>query len=306
MLKQLSTSGEGEVFKQISPVADRYQAEVYRKIRIADVVDIGQFNTYSLGSYALQAHFDFVVADKSQQPLFALEFDGLGHSPSHDAKKDKICRLSNLALFRVDLQTSRIETAHFRFLEYLVNLWFLGNEFERMRATGTVPPDEPFMMSGFLKPNAISVFDSEFDLVGQARGKLYSLCRKNNLPGGPLWNFLLAEVLLFGDDGDYVAFCSFPINDTKFYGRAVVSLKTPHMGALAEVSFACHEIGQFCTALAIEDLVDEIKLYQSGAGHVVRIQHDVMSEITALKHRGYKALLACYCADNDGLARAVA
>ncbi len=306
MLKQLSTKGEVKVFKQISPVAERYQAEVYRKVRVADVVDIEQLNARPLGSYALMAHFDFVIADKNQKPLFTLEFDGAGHSASHDAKKNEICCLAKLALFRVDLQSSRIETAHCRFLDYLVNLWFLGNQFEEMRQSGTIPPDEPFMMSGFLKLNAQSVFDSEFDLLGKARGKLYKVCRKRNLPGGPLWNFLLAEVLLVGDEGDYIAFCSFPVDGAKLYGRAVVSLKMPCLGALAEVPFACHEIGQFCTALAIEDLVEEIKLHQSGAGHAVRMEHDVMNEISALKYRGYRTLLACYCGDNDGLANAAA
>jgi hypothetical protein len=98
-----------------------------------------------------RAHFDFVIADETEQPQFVLEFDGPGHSPSHDHKKDKICRLADLALFRVDLRSTRIETAQLRFLEYLVHLWFLGNQFQEMLAAGTLPPDEAFMMSGFLR-----------------------------------------------------------------------------------------------------------------------------------------------------------
>ena len=102
-----------------SPIADRYQATVYRKVRIADVIDIKQLDPGSLRSYALAAHFDFVVVDKTEYPQFALEFDGSGHTPLHDHKKDKICCLADLALFRADLRSTRIKTAKLLFLEYL-------------------------------------------------------------------------------------------------------------------------------------------------------------------------------------------
>jgi hypothetical protein len=304
MLKKLSTHGESEVFRQISPVAEHYGATIYRKIRIADVVDIARINTYQLGTYALQAHYDFVVADDSDHPLFALEFDGAGHASLHDSKKDEICRLADLALFRLDMQSCRIETAKHRFLEYLIHLWFLSSQFRKMKTDGIIPDDEPFMMCGFLRPDAKSVFDSEFDLLGPARGKLVNFCKKNALPGRPLWHLYLSETLLHHDTGRYVAFASYPMETAKLYGRAALGLRVPHPGALALVAFTRHEIGQFCTALAIEDLVEEMKLYQVGSGHATRLRSDVMADIKVLKDSGYKPLLACYSAD-DELAKAV-
>jgi len=193
--------------KQIAPIADRYRSSIYRKVRIADVVDIKRLSSSSLRKYALMAHLDFVVADENEQPLFAVEFDGPGHSPSHDAEKDEIFRLADLALFRVDLRSSRLETAQLSLLEYLVHLWFLGNQFREMRATGGMSADEAFMMSGFLRSDAKNIFDSEFDLLGSARSKLYSDCKKNDLPGGP---HLLASVLLAEDDSRYIAFLQPP------------------------------------------------------------------------------------------------
>ena len=65
MLKVLSNRREIEVFKQLSPIADSYRADVYRKFEVADVVDIGRFNASALGSYALKAHFDFVITDEN-------------------------------------------------------------------------------------------------------------------------------------------------------------------------------------------------------------------------------------------------
>jgi hypothetical protein len=79
VLKKLSNLGEDRVYRQIAPAAGHYDAEVFRKIRVADVVEIATLR-HELGSYALKAHFDFVVADKHHLPLFAVEFDGPGHS----------------------------------------------------------------------------------------------------------------------------------------------------------------------------------------------------------------------------------
>jgi hypothetical protein len=39
MLTKLSNNGETEVFKQISPIADRYRSAIYRKVRVADIVE---------------------------------------------------------------------------------------------------------------------------------------------------------------------------------------------------------------------------------------------------------------------------
>ena len=188
MLKKLSNKSEKEVCEQIVSAADRYGAGVYRKVRIADVIDIEQLASRPNGTYALQAHFDFVVADPEENPLFAVEYDGPGHNNKNDGKKDEICQQAGLALFRVDVQSSRAETARISFLRYLVNLWFLGIKFTEMQVAGDIPADEPFMISGFLRPDPKSVFDSEFDLLGPARVKLNRYCKKNNVPGGPVWH----------------------------------------------------------------------------------------------------------------------
>ena len=116
------------------------------------------------------AHFDFVVADEQQKPLFAVEFDGGGHSTVHDANKDEICRCADLALFRVGMHSSRIEAVQLTFLGYLVHLWFLAAEFKRMQDAGILSDNESFMISGFLRSDAKNIFDSEFDMLGPARG----------------------------------------------------------------------------------------------------------------------------------------
>ena len=153
MVKKLSNLGEQRVYDELKPVADRYGAEVYRKVRVADVIDTGATLPFELGRYALMAHFDFVVTDREHVPQFAVEFDGPGHSTIHDARKDELSRRDNLALFRVDLRSSQDRSGEMSFLGYLLHLWFLA-PFQEMQARGEIPADEPFVTSGFLRPDA--------------------------------------------------------------------------------------------------------------------------------------------------------
>lgn len=290
MLKKLSNVEEMRVYRQVEPTAIRYGASVYQKVRIADVVDIDKLTLGSMRSYALMAHYDFVVADEEQKPLFAVEFDGAGHSAEHDAKKDEICRRADLALFRVGIHASRLEAPQLTFLSYLVHLWFLAVEFRRLQEAGILADDEPFMISGFLRANAKNVFDSEFDLLGPAYGKFNNFCRKCEVPDGPMWHLRIAHVLLARDEDGFAAFSSFEVESEKLFGRCIIDLKLPHLGALGSVAFSRHEIGQFCTALAIDDLIEEMTFYRN-AGHIVRRRDEVVAEIVIMKERGFLPLL---------------
>lgn len=291
MFKKLSNLGEQRVFDELKPAGERYGAEVYRKVRIADVVDIGCL-PFDLGGYALKAHFDFVVTDHQHMPQFALEFDGTGHSTTHDAKKDELCRLTDSALFRVDLRSSQDCTDEMSFLGYLVHLWFLARAFHEAQARGDIPLDEPFVASGFLRPDAKSVFDSEFDLVGPARSKINRFCARNNLSEGASSYWRLAELLMVDPGGQYAAFCSLPVGDIKLYGQKRLAFRAPSFGALEEVPFARHEIGQFCIAGAHADLLEELKLFHLGERRVLTRLDEVSEQIEALKQRGFEMLLA--------------
>ena len=78
MLKRLSNYGEQRVHDEIVATADHYAANIYRKVRLADVIDISKLPSRELGRFALQSHFDFCICDDSHMPAFAIEFDGSG------------------------------------------------------------------------------------------------------------------------------------------------------------------------------------------------------------------------------------
>jgi hypothetical protein len=102
-LKKMLNIGERAVFEITKQVAESSGIEVFAKVRVADAIEIdrsGVSNEHY--SYALKAHFDFLVA-RSDAPLIAIEFDGPGHDSVHDHLKNDLCDRFGLPLVRVTL-----------------------------------------------------------------------------------------------------------------------------------------------------------------------------------------------------------
>jgi hypothetical protein len=125
-------------------------AHVFPKVRVADVFPLeNQTISPKHLSYALKAHFDFVVTDKDYRPLFCVEFDGPLHETSakqqeRDRLKNEICDHFEHSLLRIN---SRYLTPSYRgmdLLTYFVDAWFLERAFSDAQANGFVPYDEPF------------------------------------------------------------------------------------------------------------------------------------------------------------------
>lgn len=77
-------------------------------------------------SYALKAHFDFVVLDAQHVPVLAVEFDGPSHVDpevvARDCRKNRLCFMAGLPLLRIhDAHLQRPERVNL--LEWLVQLW---------------------------------------------------------------------------------------------------------------------------------------------------------------------------------------
>lgn len=100
---------------------------VYPKVRIADVVDINQsMISDELYTYALKAHFDFILIQKNKLVL-AIEYDGPWHAfkPTvieNDKLKAQICARFDIPLIRVDGHFLR-PIADFRLLAWIIKVW---------------------------------------------------------------------------------------------------------------------------------------------------------------------------------------
>jgi hypothetical protein len=101
-LKRVFNGGERAVYEMVHEIVGHLQASVFPKMRVADVLRIersGISDRYY--TYALKAHFDFVVADDQGRPKLAIEFDGSGHDPVNDHLKNDLCERFGLPLVRI-------------------------------------------------------------------------------------------------------------------------------------------------------------------------------------------------------------
>lgn len=130
--------------------------QVFPKVRLGDVFQISQSGISEAEySYALKAHFDFVVCDSDFQPLFAVEFD----EPYHDTDKRAIfrdnikaglCEKANFPLLRI--ASEHLETVNsLPILCWICDVWFRAREFRQAQESGQIPQNEIFIYSGILE-----------------------------------------------------------------------------------------------------------------------------------------------------------
>lgn len=132
--------------------AARCGARICPKVRVADALHISRSGlSPDEYSYALKAHFDFVVASAEaggHLSAFAVEFDGPQHSTDPDARrrdglKGRICDQLGMPLLRVDAGYLR-RLGRFTLLGWLAELWFMNEAFCDAQRRGQVPQDEVF------------------------------------------------------------------------------------------------------------------------------------------------------------------
>lgn len=149
--KRMLNEKEEKTNDILNLITSKYEAHVYPKSKIADVLEIRNSglsdNEYK---YALMAHFDFVVANKDHMPEFAVEFDGSQHKYDlsairRDKLKNNICRKFDFPLLRI---TSEYFEKIGRFptiLSWITELHFLQELFYVAQNKGEIPLNEPWM-----------------------------------------------------------------------------------------------------------------------------------------------------------------
>jgi hypothetical protein len=154
--------------------AEKNGARVFTKVRIADALSINQSGLPDqLWRYALQGHFDFLLADTTTSiPHFAVEFDGPSHAQNpdtirRDEMKNLICERLGLPLLRVDAGYLRT-VGRFTLVGWLAELWFLNEEFYAMQERGEIPYDEPFTYFSLFEPGPDGRLRWSYDLSDSA------------------------------------------------------------------------------------------------------------------------------------------
>lgn len=290
MLKRLTNHSEHRVYEQVAKACDEFGAEVYRKIRIADVVDIDKCSVRSQGTYALMAHFDFVICDENHMPQFVIEFDGAGHDSKNDHKKNVLCEEADLAIFRVDFLSLNKSLEKMSFLRYLVHVWFMGHEFERQRQSGGIPPDEPFLMWSFLKHDAKDIFDSDYNFMRNAQTALERLNKRYSFSKHARPSSAISHYSLRHDDGRFAAYACIESRTQPIFASHQMKLAVPCYGTLGEVPFGPKALADFNDGCAYRNLVSNVELYIGGGAHTLARESDIASNIAALVDMGFKML----------------
>ena len=149
MWPKLLNFHEGKTSVRLKKICEENGAVVYPKVRVADVLPI-QNSGISADDYsfALKSHFDFVVADSTTRPLFAVEFDGPTHKQpeqkARDARKNRLCERFGFPLLRINSRYLDDRYRGMDLLSWFVEVWFMRTAFNEAQERGDIPPDEIF------------------------------------------------------------------------------------------------------------------------------------------------------------------
>jgi hypothetical protein len=148
-IKKILNIPEAITHETLRKVTDAWSARLFCKVRVADVLGIeGSGMDDSLYTFALKAHFDFVITDEKFRPAFAVEFDGVGHiQPQQirrDEQKDTICRHFDFPLLRINANYLPKRFQEIDLLTWFATAWFCEREHALLTAAGKLPYDDIF------------------------------------------------------------------------------------------------------------------------------------------------------------------
>ena len=149
-MKPLLNGSEAATLADLDEITNPHALRVNPKVRMADVLPIDRSGiSRELYSYALRAHFDFVVTTDQHMPEFAVEFDGPLHEEPHgrarDEKKDQLCRHFNFPLLRIEISyLPKIYRGKINLLRWIIEVYYMQKAFAEAQEAGQIPYEEPF------------------------------------------------------------------------------------------------------------------------------------------------------------------
>jgi hypothetical protein len=209
---------EEVVDELLNEATHQYDARVHCKVRIADALAIEHSGlTAEEYSYALRAHFDFVVSSRGDRVAFAIEFDGPRHTRDpntihRDSLKNTVCTKLGMPLLRVDARFfKRVE--QFSILGWLIELWFIHRAFIEAQEHSEIGSDEVFDYWSILSPHDRGkLAEFPYQLSLRSRDLLKRYCNEDvcEYPPERLWaqdqeGYMVAVTILsLCDDGAIV------------------------------------------------------------------------------------------------------
>lgn len=256
--KKLVNFHEAVTRKILRAAAEKNGAEVWPKLRIADVLNLERSGLDNdLFSFALKAHFDFVVVDQEHLPLFAVEFDGPHHDSEprariNDMKKNAVCEKLDFPIARVRDEHLFQKARGVDYLTWLTEIFFSFQSLVEAQEKGLLPDDEPLDPMSFLSnpniPGAFPLFIS-----AHARSRLIAL-NKRGVLSAP------APLDLRGDDADGRTTCISVV--TAGRGELLFATSSIYLRGFGVAPF---EAAAEIAAVNLASLADEFSRTREGA-----------------------------------------
>jgi hypothetical protein len=190
-----------------------------------------------------------VVVDNDTLAQFAVEFDGPQHDTdpeviAHDLMKDGVCERLGLLVIRVDSGFLR-QVGRFRLVEWLAEVWFVGEAYRAAQERGEFDPMDPFDYGAIIEPSSEGRLSFPYALDMPARGA----CNRRFLAGDATQPIPESIVSPFGSPSPYAeAWSLLPLQDGTFaVGHARVRKFRPFAGVWAHAlahDLAVADLGQ--------------------------------------------------------------
>jgi hypothetical protein len=214
MRKKLLNLMEQETDAVLQDVCQRHSVRVFAKPRVADVLPIDNSGiSNELYSYALKAHFDFVVVDSDLTALFVVEFDGPGHYEQlqrrRDEKKGDLCHHFSLPALRVCAEHINRRYRGLNLLSWFIEVWFARESFDHAQSSGQIPLDETFDPCFFIPVPGLA---GQFPLwmSAEPRSKLERLWQQ-----GRCLDFAPAEIVGEDEPDNLLGFGCLRLNESE-------------------------------------------------------------------------------------------
>jgi hypothetical protein len=289
--KPILTKGERAVLTAVQGVALTTGAEVFPKIRVADIIKIDNSGiSGDLYSYALKAHFDVLLV-RDNYPVMAIEFDGSGHDSRNDPKKAAICDRFKLPLVRVTMRHVSAINFEDDAISFLIHQLDCVDAF--MESYGS-DPYEPYDPAWFVTiPGKDRHFP--FDYANRWRGRLVKRLKENALRFEGELREIYANGLV--NLGCFEA--SFLMNEDRFRSVSGLNVSSDRaVWGLAELDFEVHglsarrrelfmELMSFVDGLAASEMFDKAVAFLSGSDTVARPVADLDALLRGWSKEGF-------------------
>ena len=186
MAKRLLNIPESATDTRLREVCSDFGARVYAKVRVADVLDIDASGIDDeLFSFGLKSHFDFVITESDDIPIFAVEFDGPGHGSveahRRDQLKNRLCDHFEFPLLRVNRNYLSPTFSNWDLLSWFCTVWFVKRDWDEAVHDGKIAIED-----SIFDPMFVSVVTKSgtrgLELERHARSEFGRLFRNGMIP----------------------------------------------------------------------------------------------------------------------------